>query len=416
MGGGEHDHGRRNAFLPGRGDADGGVRVGENAGLLEETANSDLGLVLAHRMGDEKMAQLVKLGSLQMKRPCGAELGHEPRHPLGFAPADLEQEALEIARKLNVHARAGSGNHAPRLENPRRENARQTVIEVRGNNEARDRQAHAARRVTCENITEIPGGHGERHRPIGRAQRHRGGEVIDDLGEDAGPVDGVDAGEIEAVAKAHVAEQRLHQSLAVVEGAFDGDVVHVALHRRGHLPPLHVAHPAFRVQDEDVDGVEPTKGFNGGGAGIAGGGADHRGAAAVALQRAVHQPRHHLHGQVLEGERRPMEQLEQPRARCDLPQRRHGGMVEAGISLFQHGFEVGESRVVRKIRRHHLIGGLGIIEAGKSGDGISVELRPGLRHVQPAVAGKAGQKRPFEEKRRRLTPCADISQSVNPWG
>ena len=57
-----------------------------------------------------------------------------------------------------------------RLVNPRRQSAGETVVEVRGNNEALDRQAHRPRRVTRENITEISGRHGEGDGAVGRAE------------------------------------------------------------------------------------------------------------------------------------------------------------------------------------------------------------------------------------------------------
>ena len=85
-----------------------------------------------------------------------------------------------------------------------------------------------------------------------RAERHGGGEVIDDLRDDAGPVDRIDAGQPHAVAEARVVEHALHQRLAIVEGALDGDRVHVLLARRRHLPPLHRRDAAVGKEDEDV--------------------------------------------------------------------------------------------------------------------------------------------------------------------
>ena len=50
-------------------------------------------------------------------------------------------------------------------------------------------------------------------------------------------------------------------------------------------------------------------------------------------QHAVHQPRQQLHGHVLEGQRRPVEQLQHPQAAVDLHERRHGGVAEAGVGV-----------------------------------------------------------------------------------
>ena len=73
-----------------------------------------------------------------------------------------------------------------------------------------------------------------------------------------------------------------------------------------------------------------------------------RGMSALAHERAVHQPRHHLHGDVLEGERRPVKQLEQELVRPDLAERRDGRVMEAAIGLFEHGLEVGAGK--RRLR------------------------------------------------------------------
>jgi hypothetical protein len=45
-----------------------------------------------------------------------------------------------------------------------------------------------------------------------RAERHGGGEVVDDLRDDAAPVDGVDAAQLHIVAEALIVEQLLQQA------------------------------------------------------------------------------------------------------------------------------------------------------------------------------------------------------------
>ena len=74
-------------------------------------------------------------------------------------------------------------------------------------------------------------------------------------------------------------------------------------------------------------------------------------------QRAVHQPRHHLHGEILEGERRPVKQLEQPARGRNLAERRDGRVMEAAIGLVEHGLEVAEARIALEIGAHDAVGG-----------------------------------------------------------
>ena len=46
------------------------------------------------------------------------------------------------------------------------------------------------------------------------------------------------------------------------------------------------------------------------------------------VERRIHHPRQELHRHVLEGERRPMEELEQPVIAVELLERRHGRVAE----------------------------------------------------------------------------------------
>src|SRR6476620_7251244 len=171
--------------------------------------------------------------------------------------------------------------------------------------------------------------------------------------------------------------------------------MHLRLMRARHLPALHVAHPPLGVPD----------------AGVARGGADDGGAGAAPQQRMGHQPRQHLHGEILEGKRRPVKQLEQPARRPNLAERRDGRVMEAAIGFVEHGFEVIEARIALEIRTHDAVGGLLIIEPGEAFDLGGRKTRPRFRHIEPAVAGKTRKERPFEGKGLRFAPGAHITKS-----
>ena len=81
-------------------------------------------------------------------------------------------------------------------------------------------------------VAEISGRHGEGDLAMRRAERDRGGEVIDHLRDDARPVDRVDAGQPHAVAEGVMIEHRLHQRLAIVERAFDRERMDVVVAAR----------------------------------------------------------------------------------------------------------------------------------------------------------------------------------------
>ena len=88
--------------------------------------------------------------------------------------------------------------------------------------------------VAGEDVAEIAGRHREGDLAVRRAERDRGGEVVDDLRDDARPVDRVDARQPHPVAEGVVVEQALHDRLAVVERAFDRERVDVVVGRGRH--------------------------------------------------------------------------------------------------------------------------------------------------------------------------------------
>ncbi len=118
-------------------------------------------------------------------------------------------------------------------------------------------------------------------------------------------------------------EHAFHDRLAVVEGAVDGERVHIVGGRRRHHPLLHVGDAALREQYDEVDLAAVAERFDRGAAGVAGG-RDHDGAAFAARgQRMIHQPRQELHRHVLEGERRAVKKLEREGVGVELAERGH---------------------------------------------------------------------------------------------
>jgi hypothetical protein len=116
-----------------------------------------------------------------------------------------------------------------------------------------------------------------------------------------------------------------------------------------------------------------------------------------------------LHREVLEGERRAVEELEQEVVRADLHEGRAGGMAEAGVGARRCGAElvVGEGR--RREGAHDAEGHLLVCEAREGGDFVMRQGRHGLGHVEPAVAGEAGQHGVAEAEHRGLPAGRDVA-------
>ena len=229
--------------------------------------------------------------------------------------------------------------------------------------------------VAREDVAEIAGRHREGDLAVRRAERRRGGEVVDHLRDDAGPVDRVDAGQPHPVAEGVMVEQAFHQRLAIVERAFDRDRVDVVIRRGRHHPPLHVGDAALREQHEQVGPLAAAKRLDRGAAGVAGGRDHDGGALAARRQRMIHQPREQLHGHVLERQRRAVEQLEQEGVGADLRQRHDGGMAERAVGLAGEPRQVRLGDRIADERPDHLDRHLGIGPAGKARDGLPASER-----------------------------------------
>ena len=158
--------------------------------------------------------------------------------------------------------------------------------------------------------------------------------------------------------------------LAIVEGALDRDGMDVGGVDRRHLPPLHVGDAAVRVEDEDVDALEPLEGVDRRAAGVARGRADDGGALAAQRFRTWSISRaEQLHRHVLEGERRAVEELEHEEIVAELRQRADGRMAEGGIGRRDHRAQrLGASMSPSIERADDALGDLGVGLAGESRD------------------------------------------------
>ena len=204
MRGGQHHHRQRRIalLLLRHRDADRGVRIDEMAGLALHGARwSAATSSSSARSAVNSGADLRQRARRQREAARLRQRSHERAHGAGVAAAGVEQQPLEIRRDLDVHRRRRRRHHVAQFVGAGRERPRQDVVDVGGDHQPVDRQAYALRHVAGIDVAEIAGRHGEGHFAVRRAERHRGGEVIDRLRHDPRPVDRVDAGQAHAVAK-----------------------------------------------------------------------------------------------------------------------------------------------------------------------------------------------------------------------
>jgi len=103
-----------------------------------------------------------------------------------------------------------------------------------------------------------------------------------------------------------------------------------------------------------------------------------------------------------------VKQFENELMGADLAKRNDGGMPEGGVGVVGHGAQIGVGNFAADKRADHVDRDFPIRPAEKSGDRLRRKLRPGLRHVKTAVAGKPGQHHVAEGQFRGLAPCGNI--------
>ena len=199
-------------------------------------------------------------------------------------------------------------------------------------------QADGPRDPAREHVAEVARRH--RERQPAPAERGRRPHVVRHLRRHARPVDRVGRGQSDALAQLLVAEQLLDDALAVVERAVDRDGVHVGGLDGRHLPPLHLAHAALGIEHDDLGAAARGEARDGRRARVARGRGEHRDAARRAASRTWSKSLpDELQREILEGQRRPVEELQQPLAGVELDERADGGVPEARVGLVAQALE-----------------------------------------------------------------------------
>ena len=171
-------------------------------------------------------------------------------------------------------------------------------------------------------------------------------------------------------------------------------------HRR-HLATLDVAHPPLGVEHEDLDARAARQRVDRRRSGVAAGRSDYRQLIVPAGQETFEQQAEELQRDVLEGEGRAVEQLEQPVVRVELNERGHRGVAEPAVRPLAHRAQLGFGERVADERGHDPDRGLGVGQAAQVRDLIPGQRRPRFGHVQSAVARETGERRRAEIEDRR---------------
>ncbi len=286
------------------------VRIQQVAGITIELANRGQGL-RGRPPSRRKQRIHHPVHRRHPQRPVAAKGLHQAPQPRRILAHPIIQVALKIARHLDVHRRADRRLHFAHPVFTRMEKSRQNVILVRGQHQLADRQPHPHRQPPRKNVAKIPGGHRHPHPRRSRLTHHpqRRMKVVHHLRQHPRPVDRVDGTQRVAIPQRQIVEQRLHNPLAVVKGPLHRQIVHIRVQHRRHLQRLRTAHPPMRMQDQDPHAIPTARPIYRRAARIAAGRAQQVQLASPLAQHVLKQVTQQLQRHILEGQRRPVEQL-----------------------------------------------------------------------------------------------------------
>ena len=172
-----------------------------------------------------------------------------------------------------------------------------------------NRQPHHASHMARADVTEVATGHSKVHLlsvVLGRLEIS--GKVVHHLRQHTGPGDRVDCPNFVMTCESQIIGDGLDDVLAVIEHAFDGDVVDVLVQQTEHLRLLKWAHASMRTGHEHTHALFAAHGVLSRTASIAGCGAQNVQSLASPCELVLKQVTQQLHGHVFEGKCRPIGQ------------------------------------------------------------------------------------------------------------
>ncbi len=352
--------------------------------------------------------------------------GFHPRPYLsGIALGVEEEPAFEIGGDLNVHRGGERWNDGAAAVGTRVKETRKDIVFVGCQDEFVDWKAHFGGGIPGKDIAEIAGRHGEGDLfcagPFHDAES--GMEVVDDLCEDTGPVDGVYGTEMESVFEGEIAEETFDDRLCVIESAIEGDIEDIRIEDRRHLHFLHGRDSSGGMQNEDADVFTTAYAVDCGGTGIAGCGDDDIQLAFLFSENVFEQVSEELEGNVLEGVGRTMEEFEKVDG-ADIANRDDLRIGVAGVVGFGNGAEafVGFGDDAAKIfigdivaeKAHDLEREIGIGEFAPGFQTIG-HIRKGFRKKETAVTGEPHQDGILERNIGNLTTGTAVAHRKGEW-
>ncbi len=309
-------------------------------------------------------------------------IGLELRAQRGIVAAVQPSQALEIARRADVHGIGHSSHAGLRRVVGAGEIIRQHMVGVGGQHDAAQRHAQAARQDRRQRIAEVAG----RHHQVQRLRMRRvmdqcAVRVIAHLRQQPAQADAVGRTQRRLRLQLDIAQSLLHQRLAVVERASHAQRLDVVA-EAAELMRLARRHAPVRIQHHHAQAGLAMEGRRHRRTGIAGGGdqdGQRRGGIAAQPRQASGEE---ARAEILERGGRPMEQLQRVVAGRGQRLQRRVEVEGLGADCRQFGSE----RVAVEEWRQQVRCGFSQIGAGPQ----CARWRHALGNVKPAVGRQAG--------------------------
>src|SRR5690625_996518 len=210
-----------------------------------------------------------------------------------------------------------------------REKPIQNIVLIRRNFKTANRQTHFRRQPTGKDIAKVSSRNNELDLfPFLLRNTEIGIKIINALRENPREIDRIDRGNRIVFAKIRIAENLLQNRLSVVECSFNRQRKNIRCSRTGHLPLLKRRDPTVRIKDENIYALFSKKSMNRRRSGIPGSCPENVDRTASPANLFFVKIAEQLKSKILEGQRRPMEKLENEKILVEPHQRRHIRMIE----------------------------------------------------------------------------------------
>jgi len=314
MGGGQADD--RNPLLlvdEGSMHSNGSVRIEDITVFFVEGLNGRQNFRFRGGGGDKVALDLIA-GACEVKPARIRKLVHCLFGARWIFIEKVVKVPFEVGGCLDVHGGTGGGDHRAQRVIPVCNKAGKDVVGIACQKQLANGAfgEHSLGDVSGEDVAKIAGGDGKIHGLVMLVPMdvQTAVDVIDHLGQDSRPVDGVDRPQAVLFFEVDIVEDGLDNGLPVVKSAADGDIKYIGVGDRGHLQLLDGADSFVGMKDEDVDLLLAPYSIDSSAARISRGGPDDVHDRVIFLEQIFKEISQKLQGNILEGKGRPMKELE----------------------------------------------------------------------------------------------------------